>query len=213
MTNQETPDFDTRNAKLAAISQESALLALNKAKSLVMAYWHGETIATTISVASFYQVPEKTIKSLIDRHREEFISDGLRLVAGEDIREVSRILRLTSTPPRANIWTPRAIVRAGMLLQNNETAKEVRNVILDQVEKNPNPQQLGLFPDGAEEEVPTVEPRNIAPKLAEIAEAIEIAVAGTKLSRETIALAKAEAIAQAHPGLSGAMNIAQKYLR
>jgi hypothetical protein len=210
MNNPNFQDASIRNAKLAAISQESAFLALNKAKSLVMAYWHGETIATTISVASFYEVSEKTIKSLVDRHREEFVSDGLRLVAGSDIRDVSRILRLTPTPPRANIWTPRAILRAGMLLQDSPTAKQVRNVVLDQVGQNPNPQQLGLLDD--EEEAPR-QPTTSISTPAEIAEMMNTLLGSANVSRRVIALATAEAIAQQHPALKTTMSIAQKYLK
>jgi hypothetical protein len=212
MTTKEIPDCETRNTKLAGISQESALLALNKAKSLVMAYWHGETIASTKQVGDFYSANEDSLRKLLIRHHDEFYADGVRKLEGKELQAARDILSLSVKATSVSIWTPRAILRAGMLLQNNEIAKQVRNVVLDQVEQNPNPQQLGLFPDGGQE-VPVSEPPVSAPRLAEIAEAIEIATEGAKLSRKIIALAKAEAIAQTRPDLSGAMSVLQKYLR
>jgi hypothetical protein len=208
MTTKEIPNCETRNAKLAAISQESALLALNKAKSLVMAYWHGETIATTKQVASFYATDEDSLRKVLNRHRDEFQADGARKIEGEELLDARDILSLASRTAVTTIWTPRAIVRAGMLLQNNETAKQVRNVVLDQVEKNPNPQQLGLFTH--EDDIAQTKPVCEPPTLAAIAESVEIVLG---MSQKEVALAVSEAIAQARPELSGTMLIAQKYLR
>lgn len=147
MTNEEIPDSQIRNAKLATISQESALFALNKAKSLVMACWCGGSIATTMSVASFFDVSEDAIRQISRTYRLELASDGVRTFAGSQLQDVRDLLSLASKVSNATIWTPRAILRVGMVLRDSAVAAQVRNVLLDQVEKNPNPGQLGLEAD------------------------------------------------------------------
>lgn len=199
-------DPSVRDSQLSSFTQEQSLNALNKAKSLVMAYWHGETLASTKDVANFYSVEEKLIRLILGRHLGEFHSDGVRKIEGQELRKVRLVLRLAPSASAATVWTPRAILRIGMLLQDNEIAKQVRNVLLDQVERNPNPQQLGLF-DHEEDELPQ-QPVG-APTPAEIAEALELVFRPT---RRVIALATAEAIAHQHPALKTTMSIAQKYL-
>jgi hypothetical protein len=221
--NREIPNREIRNAKLAAISQESALFALNKAKSLVMTFWRGGSIATTMSVASFFEVPQKTIRGLVDTYRDELIADGLRLVTGSELQEVRRTLRLTSNAPNANIWTPRAILRLGMVLRDSLVAKQVRTVLLDQVERNPNPKQLGLDPDpweltdeqagqvlGAMFGGVDVAPKQSCqpPTIAAIAESVQIVMG---MSRKEVAQATAEAIARTYPELEKTMDIAMKH--
>lgn len=228
MTNNEIPDGETRNAKLAVLSQKSSLLALNKAKSLVMACWHGEMIATTKQVASFYQVSEDSLRKILNRHRDELLSDGLQLVDGNDLQSLkdalSRSLFIAPSVHKLCLWTPRSIVRVGMLLQDGEVASQVRNVVLDQVEKNPNPKQLEIDPwDLTDEQAGQVfsmvfpgtcqEEETEPPSLTTIAESIELVMSQSKVSRKLIALATADAIAHAYPNLSGTMSIARRYLQ
>jgi hypothetical protein len=204
-------DPTVRDSQLSSFTQEKSLSALNKAKSLVMTYWHGETIATTKQVAAFFLIEEKLVRLTLGRHLEEFHSDGVRKLEGQELQKARLILRLAPSTSVATVWTPRAILRIGMLLQDNEIAKQVRNVLLDQVEQNPNPQQLGLFDH--EEDEPCQQPAIKAPTPAEIAETVALALDPARFSGREIGIAIAEAIAQQHPALKTTMSIAQKYLK
>jgi hypothetical protein len=63
------------------------------------------------------------------------------VLKGKALKDVSASIAETSfKAPSLTIWTPRAALRAGMLLRDSLVAKEVRNVVLDIVEAVPNPQ-------------------------------------------------------------------------
>ena len=124
-----------RNEKLSALTQDSALDYLNKAKSLVMAMWQGTGIATTEQMADYYDVPVETVKTVLLRNREEFESDGVREIKGKDLKALqsqgSDNLNLPEKTTRLNVWTPRAALRLGMLLRDSAIAKQVRTLLLD----------------------------------------------------------------------------------
>ena len=124
-----------RNEKLSALTQDSALDYLNKAKSLVMAMWQGTGITTTEQLADYFEVSSDAVKKVLLRHREEFESDGVREIKGKDLKALqsqgSDMLSLPEKTTRLNIWTPRAALRLGMLLRDSAIAKQVRTLLLD----------------------------------------------------------------------------------
>jgi hypothetical protein len=120
-----------RNEKLSSITQDAALDHLNKAKSLVMAMWQGTGVATTQQLADYYEVSEDTVQSAIKNNRDEFVSDGLKVVKGKELKDVVSLVDTTSKTPSLTIWTPRAALRLGMLLRDSEVAKQVRTLLLD----------------------------------------------------------------------------------
>ena len=129
-----------RSEQLASISHERAQEILSKVKALYFALWQGSGIATTKQLAEFYEVPEPNIRQLLKSHKGEFKSDGLRVLKGKELREVSDRRSLTSEgissqAVNLTIWTPRATLRLGMVLKDSAVAKEVRTSLLDAVEK------------------------------------------------------------------------------
>ena len=126
-----------RDDKLNEISNEKALESLNKAKALIMAFWKGENIATTTQIAEFYEVSEDIARKTVSRHRDEFESDGLKVLRGKALNEVRDIMSLSPNSPNETIWNPRCALRLGMLLRDSEIAKLVRTVILDSLEVIP----------------------------------------------------------------------------
>lgn len=126
-----------RDDKLNEISNEKALESLNKAKALIMAFWKGENIATTAQIAEFYEVSEDIARKTVSRHRDEFESDGLKVLRGKALNEVRDIMSLSPNSPNETIWNPRCALRLGMLLRDSEIAKLVRTVILDSLEVIP----------------------------------------------------------------------------
>ena len=126
-----------RDDKLNEVSNEKALESLNKAKALIMAFWKGENIATTAQIAEFYEVSEDIARKTVSRHRDEFESDGLKVLRGKALNEVRDLMSLSPNSPNETIWNPRCALRLGMLLRDSEIAKLVRTVILDSLEVIP----------------------------------------------------------------------------
>ncbi len=124
-----------RNNQLEHVSHDYAQSTLAKVKALYFALWKGNGVATTETIAVFYEVPEVNIRQLLRSHREEFDLDGLQTLKGKALNEVRDLLSLTSLTVNATIWTPRAALRLGMLLKDSTVAKTVRTTLLDAVEK------------------------------------------------------------------------------
>ena len=136
-----------RNEKLTALTQDSALDHLNKAKSLVMAMWQGTGAATTEQMADYYDVSIDTVQSCIKDNREEFGSDGLHVAKGKDLKALKNIVMsrkdITDLENihRLTIWTPRAALRLGMLLRDSVIAKQIRTLLLDLAQVVPQQQE------------------------------------------------------------------------
>lgn len=94
-------------------------------------YW------STQMVAEFYQVNATTITQLAKRHRDELKQDGLKTTEKGEIQKARDALSLPSYSSQATLWTPRAVLRAGMLLRDSEVAKQVRTALLNKVEEKP----------------------------------------------------------------------------
>ncbi len=124
-----------RETQLAQIDEEQATEVLNKIKALYFALWKGGNTTVTEQVAQFYEVPEANLRNLLKSHREEFVSDGLKAIRGKDLRDARNLWLLPSKTSQVTVWTPRAVLRAGMLMRDSIVAKEVRTSLLNAVEK------------------------------------------------------------------------------
>jgi hypothetical protein len=127
-----------REDRLTDVSDDRALENINKAKTLLMASWQGTGIATTAQMAEYYEVPEDTVGKVYRRNKDEFASDGAKVLRGKDLKGVTDILsELQDGVIALTIWTPRAALRLGMLLRDSPVAQQVRTVLLDVAEQNP----------------------------------------------------------------------------
>lgn len=134
-----------RNTVLSEVSDSKSLDTLNKAKALVMATWQGKNVAATEQVAEFYEVSVEATRQVVKRHHDEFDADGLKTVKGKALRDASDILSLPLSTSQANLWTPRAALRLGMLLRDSQVAQQVRTLLLNLVEAvAPQPTQPTL---------------------------------------------------------------------
>lgn len=121
-----------RNSAIADLNNDRATEHLNKAKALVMAMWQGAGAATNQQMAEYFEVPLDAIESVVRRFKDELTSDGLKVVKGKDLKDVSAILAESQNRiPSLTVWTPRAALRLGMLLRDSDVAKQVRNVLLN----------------------------------------------------------------------------------
>ena len=124
-----------RDNQVAELSHQRAEDILRKVKSLYFALWQGTGTTTTSALVDYYEVSGETIQKVIQRHRDELNSDGLKRIRGKVLKDVVDILSISKKTPQLTIWTPRAALRLGMLLKDSEIAKAVRTSLLNTVEK------------------------------------------------------------------------------
>ncbi len=124
-----------RDNQVASLSDERAEAILMKIKSLYFALWEGTGTTTTSALVDYYEVSTETIQKIIQRHRDELKSDGLKNIRGKALKDVVDILSISKKTPQLTIWIPRAALRLGMLLRDSEVAKAVRTSLLNAVEK------------------------------------------------------------------------------
>ncbi|VEP16318.1 conserved hypothetical protein [Hyella patelloides LEGE 07179] len=124
-----------RSNQLKQIEEERVREILSKIKYLYFAVWQGKESITTDRVAQFYEVPETNLRKLLKTHREEFISDGLKTIRGKDLKDARDLWSLPLKTSQATIWTPRAVLRLGMLMRDSLVALAVRTSLLNALEK------------------------------------------------------------------------------
>lgn len=129
-----------RDNQLARVSHDRAATILGKVKGLYFALWQGVGAATTEQMREFFEVNIDAVEAALRRCRTEFQSDGLKTLKGKQIKDFKHVSALeaeTSKAPSLTIWTPRAALRLGMVLQDSPVAKAVRTSLLDAVEVIP----------------------------------------------------------------------------
>jgi len=102
---------------------------LDKVKSLVLLPYN-ET-ATTDIVADYYNVNLKTIEKLVERNKDELVSDGYSVLKGNQLTDIKSVCQIKSRARSMAVFTKRSILRVGMLLRDSEVAKRVRTMLLD----------------------------------------------------------------------------------
>ena len=150
-----------RDCQIVDLSDEKVEEILVKIKSLYFTLWQGTGTTTTSALSEYYEVSVETIQKVIQRHREELKSDGLKSIRGRALKDVADSLSISKKTPRLTIWTPRAALRLGMLLRDSPIAIAVRTSLLDMAEKvvpivNNQNQNLFLLPS-ARQQLETVE--------------------------------------------------------
>lgn len=123
---------------------------LDKVKQLLLI--PGTDKATIKQISDYYEVGEEAIKTIVFRNRDELTEDGLQSLKGKETKEF--LVSCNLQPTNGNgffetdgikfayksnlLFTRRAILRVGMLLQDSEIAKEVRTQLLNIEEKTSN---------------------------------------------------------------------------
>ncbi|MFD4523678.1 restriction endonuclease [Streptomyces sp. NPDC058470] len=92
---------------------------------------------TTAMVAAYFEVAERVINRMAQRHRDELTVNGLRVLRGEDLARFkgdTLSLYPESYPqPRSSLalWSRRAVLNVAMLLRDSDVARQVRTYLLD----------------------------------------------------------------------------------
>lgn len=103
-------------------------------------------------VAEFYEVEVNTLRQTYKRNQSEIDRDGAKVIVGGDVwdmvQNVPDVKKLDGAmfsvpfgsgeiriaPSKMTYFTPRAVLRIGMLLRDSEVAKEVRTQLLNTFE-------------------------------------------------------------------------------
>lgn len=109
---------------------------------------------TTQMVANYYEVTDEAIRKITKANMDEFLSDGMRKIHPSDFLTQQKLVQNISKKRGAvtfdfndgssitipnlgmRIYSKRAVLRIGMLLQQSEIAKAVRTALLDKTEDN-----------------------------------------------------------------------------
>lgn len=105
-------------------------------------------VLNTKLVAEYYEVPEKTIKTVLLRNREELEYNGVVTLEGESLKEFKTELHDGALLWRAKsvtVYSTRALLNVGMLLRDSIIAKEVRTQILNGFEKLTETQRVSVI--------------------------------------------------------------------
>lgn len=93
--------------------------------------------ATTEMVAAYYEVPLKTIESVVEDNADELEANGRHVLKGAELREFATpfggVANLGLSPMARSlaIFSRRAILNVGQLLRDSEIARQVRTYLLD----------------------------------------------------------------------------------
>lgn len=123
---------------------------LSKVKQLFLI--PGIEMMSTNMVAEFYEVDPTAIRTLYGRNQDEISADGVKAYTGRELFNVCQLDTHTERAKRksfdiqigdrtisigtarVNYFSPRAVLRIGMLLRDSEVAKEVRTQLLNTFE-------------------------------------------------------------------------------
>ncbi|GHB58458.1 hypothetical protein GCM10010331_52720 [Streptomyces xanthochromogenes] len=96
---------------------------------------------TTEGVAEYFAVHKDAVHSVVRRHREELIANGMTTLTGDELRIDDVVKTTTSSGSPAEsypqgrshlrVFTRRAVLNIAMLLRDSEVARCVRTYLLD----------------------------------------------------------------------------------
>ena len=149
MTNENVTEFIFITDKKAREENIDRVEVLDKVGTLFLL--PNTELASTKQVTKFYEVPLKTLNSVIYDHKDELTSDGMKKYSRKEVEslnlgkgDIERTQYSTTIKAKGgnvnlsnaglNLFPKRAILRVGMLLRDSEVAKEVRSQLLNVVE-------------------------------------------------------------------------------
>ncbi|WP_405778946.1 hypothetical protein [Streptomyces sp. NBC_00859] len=111
----------------------------------------------TEDVARCFDVSTEVIKKLTQRHREELVSNGLRILQGSDLEEFKgdnlspySANGMSYPQPRSGpaVHTRRTVLNIAMMLRDSEVARQVRGYLLNTEQQHrtppPGPRDEGI---------------------------------------------------------------------
>lgn len=88
-------------------------------------------LSTTEMVATYYNTELDTIKKTIERNYDELISNGYKVLEGDELRDIKSLCQIKSRARSLAVFPKRAVLNVGMLLRDSKIAIELRRRLLD----------------------------------------------------------------------------------
>ncbi|GHB24912.1 hypothetical protein GCM10010346_55690 [Streptomyces chryseus] len=116
--------------------------ALDKVKALTLL--PDGTHVTTQMVATYFDVLETAVYSMVSDHREELEANGYRLATAEEVTAFKAGAFVNRYTSQVGLFTRRTVLNVAMLLRDSIVARQVRTHLLD-VEENQRPRPVDNF--------------------------------------------------------------------
>lgn len=97
----------------------------------------GDMLATVKQTAEFYDVPVKTLESVIEDNRDELESSGYRTLTGSELAPFKGGSYVGLRARSLAVFSRTAVLNVGMLLTGSDTARQVRAYLLANEELAP----------------------------------------------------------------------------
>lgn len=124
-----------KNRRLSILNNQFLLDDVKKEVGIDFTVFDGELLLTTRQVSDYYQVEERTLRRLIEANRAELENNGYKNIEGADLKSFREYVKdknvLNIKTPVVSVFSFKAFLNAGMLLQGSERAKEMRRLLLD----------------------------------------------------------------------------------
>ena len=131
---------ENKQAREKVLANERSLQVLDKVKELVCL---GEDrVVLTDQVANYYEIPKPTLESVIEDHKEELEEDGLKTIRKDDLREFKGNIQKEDIYSKIkysrhlSLFTPKTVLKIGMLLNDSLVAAEVKEQVIKSKEEN-----------------------------------------------------------------------------
>lgn len=131
--------------------KEESYDILDKIKAIP--YLTKDMVVSVEQVANYYEVSKKTIETIISRHKDELVEDGIMTLKGANLKELRRDICLlhgegnkiiSNKTQTLTILTKRAMLRIGMVLTTGAIAPKVRTHLLNCEEEVSQERQIWL---------------------------------------------------------------------
>jgi len=127
---------ESKTLRNEAVSSTSADF-LDKIKAVQ--YLTEDMILSIDQIANYYEVSKNSIKTIIQRNRDEFEEDGMRVLVGDELKEFKEIINSVSNESELidnrvgsfTILTKRSLLRVGLIMTNCAMATKIRNYLLN----------------------------------------------------------------------------------
>lgn len=123
------------------LNNDYAISEIEKATQIKGTHLNGKTVVFKEQVAEFFNVTERTIDNYIERYNEELSLNGYVVLRGKALKEFKELFFADDVnenhfvnikkAPQLGIFDFRAFLNIAMLLSESESARMLRQVILD----------------------------------------------------------------------------------
>jgi hypothetical protein len=98
-------------------------------------YLNDSMVMSIDHVANYYETSKESVSTIIKRNRDEFESDGMQVLVGEELKDFKENLigsnELNKINRSLTLLQKRSLLRVGLIMTNNAVASKIRNYLLN----------------------------------------------------------------------------------